>query len=124
MALQDRICEHVRAVMLHRGISQAALGKDLEVLTGEAWPQSRIWKLVHGRIPMRISVLDALGQILNLNLVELIAPKSASMVVTADERELLSNLRLHPELAPAVMVLLQRVVSSGPKRRRPRKRLT
>jgi transcriptional regulator with XRE-family HTH domain len=73
MTLQSRICAKLRARTSAKRLSQAALGRLLSHATGERWPQSRVWKLLHGELPLTIDMLDAVTRVLDLELLSLIA---------------------------------------------------
>lgn len=89
--LSDRASEAVHALWQRRAFTQIALANRLRR------PQSVVNRIIHGKQPVTLDVLEAVGEITNTDPAELLAnPQSALKVLSGPEAEMLRFFRSWP----------------------------
>jgi transcriptional regulator with XRE-family HTH domain len=120
MTLQALVCTKLRKAAQDQKLSQAALGRLLAAETGEKWPQSRVWKLLHAKLPVTIDMLAAAASVLHLSLLDLFAHATVQPKAMSQKRlhvlRVLEQERLLDDVANtkvAVIVFTDDVAGSG-----------
>jgi len=93
--LAERALEVLRRAQVASGMSQRSLGEELTRRTGQKWPQSRVWKLLQGKMPITIPMYEVVAESLGLTFRDLVANTTESRLrhLTPDELRLLELVR-------------------------------
>jgi transcriptional regulator with XRE-family HTH domain len=114
------VAQALRSEVEKAGLSQSTLGRRMMEITGEPWPQSRVWKLLHNRTGIKLTDVEALCIALGIKLSELIARALSAAErpgrLTADEEDILTIYRRN---TPLYRSFLHTLLESAKKRHWP-----
>jgi hypothetical protein len=104
--IETRACEMLRRAQTASGISQKALGHELERRTGQRWPQSRVWKLLWCQMPTTIPMYEVVAEALGLSFRDLVTNSSEGYLrhLSPDEWRLIEILRRRGDASTAALV--------------------
>ena len=88
MAPADHIRLRFRELLHEKGVSQSTLCERLEKRTGERWRESRLSKLLNGRIVFVVDDLVLMAECADISLVELFRAKGREFVADLAPSEL------------------------------------
>lgn len=115
----DPIRLRLREALYQRQISQRKLAAQLEADTGDTWTQSRLHKVLTGRVELRLDDLARIAAAAGLSLVDLVREPGRELVadLTPTELRLIHALRDHPAI---MRPLVDVVATLTPTRKPPR----
>lgn len=91
---QERlILKMLASLMETQQLTQRALGEKLAEITGAAWTQQKVWKVLNGRIDLTVDMLLKLCQAFGVSLVELLVRAQALREMPPEVREYLSHVQ-------------------------------
>lgn len=124
--LGTRLCAQLRDELWRRKISQRDLARRLTERTGERWSQSRVQKILNGRVKLVVEDVAAIAEMVGLSLVELVREPGREFVAdcTPSELRMLMRIRERPDLfEPLTTLLLARETDPERLRRPPHGRV-
>src|SRR4051812_13696918 len=86
------ILQMLQQLMTTQGLTQKALGETLAAVTGEPWPQQRVWKLLHDKLELTVEMLVHVCQALHISLVDLLVQAQALRPMPPEVRRYLETL--------------------------------
>lgn len=96
-------------VLQRRQVSQRELVRKLPPITGEDWTQSRLHKILSGRVELRYDDLYYIALVLDVPVVEFVREKELVADLSPSELALLNTLRDHPEIMHPLAALVQQL---------------
>lgn len=108
MAPADHVRLRFRELLHEKGVSQSVLCARLQARTGERWRESRLSKLLNGRIVFVVDDLVLMAECADISLVELFREKGREFVADLSPSELrvLNAMRDMPHTGQLLMDLV------------------
>ena len=102
---RQRMREHLR----RRNISQRILAERLERLTGDTWSQSRVHKVLVGRVELRVDDVAYIASVADTSLVDIMREPGREFVadLTPTELRVIEAIRARPEMILPLLQLLE-----------------
>jgi transcriptional regulator with XRE-family HTH domain len=110
-----RVRHRFQEEMRVRGISQRQLADMLSGLDNQEWTQSRVGKVLTGRVDLKIHDADLIARALRMSLTEAVRDRGLEFYaeLTPTEVRLLERLRQRPNTLDGILMILDLKSSTG-----------
>lgn len=108
MTAADRTRRRLKEELDARGISQRDLADILSRRDTEIWTQSKLGKILNGRVELKVEDVDLIARAAGINLTEAVRDRGMEFCaeMTPSELRVLERLRQRPDFLEGVMMLL------------------
>lgn len=104
-----RIRQRIKEEMKSRGITQTMLGDALSRLTREFWSQSKVAKVLNGRVGLQLDDLSAICQVIDIGLAEVVRDRGMEFYaeLTPTEVRIIEEIRRDADVQQVVLGILR-----------------